>query len=89
MKTFLTLVASLTLATGIAYAGCGKKDTTTGILEKYDATAKALVIKGADGKSVSLTLTPESKVANVQGLVGKQVKVISEHKKIDSVPAGY
>ncbi|MBL9205652.1 MAG: hypothetical protein JNN01_11240 [Opitutaceae bacterium] len=88
MKTFLTLVASLTLATGIAYAGCGKKETTTGILEKYDATAKALVVKGADGKSVSLTLTPDSKAANVQALVGKTVTVVSEHKKIDSVTSG-
>ena len=84
MKKLLTLIAALTVATGAAYAGCGKTETTKGKLESYDAEAKAITVKDAEGKSVKLTLTPAVKI-DVKTLVGKSVTVVSEHKKVSSV----
>ncbi len=92
MKKLLALMAVVALAAGSAYAGCGKKVTDEGKLTSYDAETKALVVELKDGKSATLTATPATEAKNKDGkktelseLVGKTVKVVSEHKKIDSV----
>lgn len=84
MKKFITIIAALGIAAGAAYAGCGKKETTKGTLQKFDAEAKAITVKDAEGKSVKLTLTPSVK-GDINALVGKTVTVVSEHKKVESV----
>ncbi len=84
--------------TPVAEAGCGKKNATTGKLEKYDSQAKTLIImvktssdpKELKAKTAKLTMTPQSKVMIAEGkkldsLVGKDVTVVSEHGKIDFV----
>lgn len=87
MKKLITLfaVASMSLS---AYAGCGKKVTDEGTLKAYDAEKKEVTVTKADGKTATITLTPKTEGADkVAGLVGKEVKVISEHGKADSVAA--
>ncbi|MBI5772540.1 MAG: hypothetical protein HZA89_02210 [Verrucomicrobia bacterium] len=84
MKKLLTLLAALSLTVGAAYAGCGKTETTKGTLEKYDAEKKAITVKGTDGKSVTLTLTPGVK-GDIKALVGKSVTAVSSHKKVESL----
>ena len=87
MKKLLALLAMATLTLG-AQAGCGKKVTDEGTLKSYDAEKKSAVIEKADGKSATVTLTPTTTGADkVAELVGKAVKVISEHGKADSVAA--
>jgi hypothetical protein len=89
MKKILAIVAIVSLSVGSAVAGCGKKVTNEGTLKSYSAETKTLVVEGKDGKTASLTLTPGSTGADkVESLVGKSVKVVSEHGKIDSVAAG-
>ncbi len=90
MKTILSIFAALAVAGG-AYAGCGKKVTDAGTLKSYDAETKSIVV-AVDDKEVTLTVTPttvakdkEGAEATLEGLVGKTVNVISEHKKVDSV----
>jgi len=86
MKKALTLLAISTLALGSAYAGCGKVVTNEGKLKSFDAATKKVVVEGKDGKEASLTLTPSSKGADTaEKLVGKDVKVDSEHGKITSI----
>ena len=88
MKQFLTLLAVAALSAGSASAACGKKVTDEGTLKSFDAEKKQLVVEKADGKSSTLTLTPDSKGADTAAaMVGKKVKVVSEHSKIDSVAA--
>jgi len=84
MKKLLALLAAMSLTVGAAYAGCGKTETTKGTLEKYDAEKKAITVKNADGKSVTLTLTPDVK-GDINALVGKAVTAVSEHKKVSSL----
>lgn len=91
MKKFLALMAVIGLAAFTAEAGCGKKVTNEGTLSTYDADTKSLVVESDDGKS-KLTVTPKTEAKDKDGkkvdladLVGKKVKVVSEHKKIDSV----
>ena len=89
MKKLLALIALVSLSFVTADAACGKKVTNEGTLKSYDAEKKALTVEGKDGKSTTLTLTPSSTGADtVATLVGKSVKVVSEHGKIDSVAAG-
>ena len=86
MKKILAILTALCLMVGASYAGCGKKVTNNGSLKSYDAEKKQIVVVGADGKLAKLTITPKTKGADkLKGLVGKKVKVISEHKKVDSV----
>ena len=92
MKKLLTLLTVVGLACGSAYAGCGKKVTNEGEFSSFDADTKALVVELEDGKEAKLTATPKTKVKDKDGdevkltdLIGKKVKVISEHKKVDSV----
>jgi hypothetical protein len=85
MKKLLALLAMASLTLG-AQAGCGKKVTDEGTLKSYDAEKKSAVIEKADGKTATVTLTPTTTGADkVAGLVGKSVKVVSEHGKADSV----
>lgn len=92
MKKFLALLAVVGLTVGSAYAGCGKKVTDEGKLTSFDAETKSLVVELADGKSATITATPTTEAKGKDGkkveladLVGKKVKVVSEHKKADSV----
>lgn len=86
MKKILAILTALSLMVGASYAGCGKKVTNAGKLKSYDAEKKQIVVVGEDGKPAKLTITPTTKGADkLKGLVGKDVKVISEHKKVDSV----
>ncbi len=87
MKKLLAFLAMVTLTLG-ANAACGKKVTDEGTLKSYDAEKKQIVIEKADGKSAKITLTPSTTGADkIQDLVGKAVKVVSEHGKADSVAA--
>ncbi len=92
MKKILAILAAVTFSAGVAYAGCGKKVTDEGTLSKYDADTKTIVVDLGDGKTAEITATPstESKGASgdkveIADLIGKKVKVVSEHKKADSV----
>jgi hypothetical protein len=86
MKKVLSILAITTLALGSAYAGCGKVVTNEGKLKEFDAATKTVVVEGTDGKTAKLTLTPSSKGAEkADKLVGKDVKVDSEHGKITSI----
>ncbi len=87
MKQLLTLL-TLTVLSLSASAGCGKKVTDEGTLKSYDAEKKVVTVEKADGKTASITLTPDTTGADKVGtLVGKPVTVISEHGKADSVAA--
>ena len=88
MKKLLALLAMATLTLGV-HAGCGKKVTDEGTLKSYDAEKKTVVVELAGGKSATVTLTPTTTGADKAAtLVGKAVKVISEHGKADSIAAG-
>lgn len=92
MKKLLTvIIASVSLA-GVAYAGCGKKVTDEGTLSSYDAESKMITVVGEDGKKSELTITKDTVAKDAEGkkialdeIVEKDVKVTSEHKKVDSV----
>lgn len=89
MKKFLVLTAIVTLSLGSAFAACGKKVTNEGTLKSFDDKTKTLVVESKDGKAATITLTPTTTGADaVAALVGKSVKVVSEHGKADSVAAG-
>ncbi len=88
----LAVLVVLALAAGAAYAGCGAKDTLQGTLKSVDADNNMVVVVGEDGKEVKLTMTKSTAVKDAEGnkaevskLVGKQVEVVSEHAKIDSI----
>ena len=101
MKYLITIVLALTIAAGSAYAGCGKKVSSIGKLEKWDAATKTLMIAITDSsnpkevktKMAKLTMTPDSNIVHageVNGvspadIVGKNVSVVSEHGKADYV----
>lgn len=84
MKYILTLVAALALTVS-ANAGCGKKVTTKGTLQSYNAQSKKItVLQGK--KKVVLTVTGKTK-GDPNKLKGKAVVVTSEHKKVDEIKA--
>ena len=92
MKKILTVIVATIALAGVSYAGCGKKVTNEGTLSGYDKDTKAIVVTDADGKKASLTLTADTEVkdadgkkAKIKDAEGKDVKVVSEHKKVDSV----
>ncbi len=86
MKKAFTLLAISAMALGSAYAGCGKVVTNEGTLKSFDAATKKIVVEDKAGKAATLTLTPSSKGAEeAEKLVGKAVKVDSEHGKITSI----
>lgn len=93
MKRMLSAILALTLVfsviAGTAYAGCGKKVTNNGTLNNLDSAKKIIVVG-----ETKLTVTPSTKAVDSDGkttelanLVGKNVTVISEHSKVDSVTA--
>ncbi|CAN5135678.1 hypothetical protein BH23VER1_BH23VER1_34170 [soil metagenome] len=91
MKYILTIIAALSVALSGAYAACGKKVDNVGTLKSYDETSKEIVVE-TDGKEAKITLTPDTETKDKDGkeikiddLIGKEVKVVSEHKKADSV----
>ena len=93
MKKFFAIIAAVAVSFSAAYAGCGKKVNDEGELTSYDADTKAIVVK-VGKKEVKLTATPKTefkskdgKKAKAADLVGKKVKVVSEHKKVDSITA--
>ncbi len=89
MKKILALIAFVAISVVTADAACGKKITSEGTLKSFDAEKKSLTVEDKDGKATTLTLTPDSTGADAAAaLVGKSVKVVSEHGKIDSVAAG-
>lgn len=89
MKKFLTLIALVTFTAGSAFAGCGKTTTSEGKLKSFDAATKTVVVEGKDGKATSITLTPSTTGADkIADMVGKNVKVVAEHGKAQSVAAG-
>jgi hypothetical protein len=89
MKKLLALIAFVSISFVTAEANCGKKVTSEGTLKSYDAEKKSLTVEDKEGKATTLTLTPSSTgAATIAALVGKSVKVVSEHGKIDSVAAG-
>lgn len=92
MMTLGLVFVVLAVATGVAFANCGHKDTHQGTLKSVDAESNSVVVVAEDGKEVKLTLTAETTVTDAEGnaskvstLVGKKVKVVSEHAKIDSI----
>ena len=91
-KVLSVFVVVLALAAGGAFAGCGVKDTNEGTLKSVDADHQTIVVEVGEGKEMKITLTENTKVmdaegnkAKVSGLVGKKVKVVSEHAKADSI----
>ena len=91
-KSLCMIAVLLALGAGAAFADCGIKDTHEGTLKSADVAKNTVVVVGQDGKEVSLTLTAKTlvsdaagKTAKVADLVGKKVKVVSEHAKIDSI----
>jgi hypothetical protein len=90
MKSLFLLVV-LVLCASAASADCGKKATHEGTLKSVDAENSTITVVVGD-KEIKLTLTTETKVSDAAGnavevgsLVGKAVKVVSEHEKIDSI----
>ncbi len=89
MKKLLTIITLVAFSAGSAFAACGKKVTDEGKLKSFNAEKKEVTIEVAGGKTVARTMTPDSKVTGkIEELVGKAVKVVSEHGKVDSVAPG-
>ena len=93
MKKLIIAAVTAVSIIGLVEAGCGKKQTDAGTLSSFDKDTKTLVVS-VDGKDVTLTATKnteakdaDGKATNLDSLVGKKVKVTSEHKKVDSVEA--
>jgi len=92
MKKVLTLAVALMITLSAVYAGCGKKVNNTGKLKSFKAESKQIIVVEG-GKNIKLKLTPGTKFFASEGgkevkaadLVGKSVKVVSEHKKVDSI----
>lgn len=85
MKNILSILSALALAAA-AQAGCGKTVTNEGTLKSFDAEKKVVVVADKAGKETKITLTAKTKGADgVKELVGKSVKVESEHGKASSI----
>lgn len=86
MKTILSVLCALGVAAGSAYAGCGKIVEDSGKLSSYDSDTKEIVVQVADDKQANLTITPDTKNADkIESWIGKNVVVLSEHKKVTEV----
>jgi hypothetical protein len=92
MTKVISLLVVLALCAGGAFANCGHKETDEGTLKAVNADSNSVVVVDADGNEHELTLTAETQVTDAEGnetevaeLVGKKVKVVSEHAKIDSI----
>jgi hypothetical protein len=88
MKHILTILATLSLALGSSFAGCGKIDTDKGKLKAVDKEAKSITITTEKG-DVTRKLTPTTKGADdLSKLEGKDVVVTSSHGKVEAVTKG-
>ncbi|CAN5858253.1 hypothetical protein BH11VER1_BH11VER1_24920 [soil metagenome] len=88
MKHTLIILATLSLALGSSFAGCGKTETDKGKLKAFVKDSKQIVVE-VGGKEVTRTLTPSTKGLDAaETLIGKEVIVISSHNKVESVTAG-
>lgn len=86
MKQLLAILTLVAFSSGAAFAGCGKKVTDEGTLKAFDADKKEITVATKDGKTVARVLTPDTKVTGkIEDLVGKPIKAVSEHNKLDSV----
>ena len=86
MKKLLTILTLVALSAGTTFANCGKKVTDEGKLKSFNADKKEITIEIAEGKTVARVMTPDTKVTGkIEDLIGKSVKVVSEHNKLDSV----
>ena len=83
MKKLLTILTLAAFSSGAAFAACGKTVTDEGKLTSVNAEKKEIAIE-VEGKTVTRTLTPGTTGAP-EKLVGKKVKVVSEHGKVQSV----
>jgi len=89
MKKILAILTIVAVSAGSSFAACGKKVTDEGKLTSFNAEKKELTITTKDGKTVNRMLTPDTTVTGkIEELVGKSVKVVSEHNKADSVAPG-
>lgn len=88
MKHILTIIATLGLALGSSFAGCGITTTTTGKLKSYDKETKTIVIVSG-GKEVKTSVKANTAGADkLASLVGKNVTaIISKHGYAESVEA--
>lgn len=84
MKKLLAILTLVAFSAGAAVAGCGKTVTNEGKLSSINKETKEIAIQEKDGKTVTLKLTPSSTGATDE-LVGKNVKVVSEHGKVQTV----
>ena len=87
MKQLLSILTLVAFSASAGFAACGKTVTDEGKLSSVNAEKKEIVIEIADGKTVTRTLTPGT-TGEPEKLVGKKVKVVSEHGKVQSVAAG-
>ena len=92
MKKILSILTLVAFSASAGFAACGKKVTDEGTVKSIDADKKEITVQTADGKTVARVLTPtttltakDGKAAKADALVGKKVKVVSEHNKVDSV----
>ena len=92
MRLILSMILALAVTAGVAYAGCGEKVTNEGTFKTLDTDKKIIVVASNDGEEAKLVLTMNTKAVGADGkeakladLVGKEITVISEHKKVDSV----
>jgi hypothetical protein len=86
MKKLLAILTLVAFSAGSTFANCGKKVTDEGTLKSYNADKKEITVETKDGKTVARVMTPDTKVAGkIEDLIGKAVKVVSEHNKLDSV----
>lgn len=94
MKPLCAMLVVLLAAGTVVSADCGVKDTHEGTLQSVDSKNKVIVVSVGTDKTVELELTDSTEVKDADGnavkvseLVGSNVKVISEHSRIDSIQA--
>ncbi len=87
MKKALALIAVLGLASGAAFAGCGKKVDVSGKLTGLDLESKKVTVDGKAFTLVPTALIPLSWIKDGKLEVPKdaQVVVTHEHNKAEKV----
>jgi hypothetical protein len=84
MKQLLSILTLVAFSASAGLAACGKTVTDEGKVTSVNTEKKEISIETADGKTVTRVLTPSSTGADAK-LVGKKVKIVSEHNKVQSV----
>lgn len=89
MKQIFGIIAAIAIGAGSAYAGCGKKVTDSGEVTSYDSDTKTLTVDGAKKpfkiQASTVVKNAEGEEVELSDLEGKEVDVVSEHNKADSV----